>query len=50
MAPVNHVCLYDEDERLALAVLAILRRELLDLNVLESWLTRLAHPVGDMPW
>jgi hypothetical protein len=50
LAPVNHVYLYDEDERLALAVLTILRRELLDLKALEAWLTRLAHPVGDMPW
>jgi hypothetical protein len=50
LAQVNHVYLYDEDERLALAVLTMLRRELLDLKALEAWLMRLAHPVGDMPW
>jgi hypothetical protein len=48
--PVAHIYLHLEDERLASAVSSALRRELLELPLLSSWLNRLAHPVGEKRW
>lgn len=42
--------LYDEDERLAQPVVAALRRGLLSVEVLVSWLDGLIHPQGLPAW
>jgi hypothetical protein len=49
-APVAYVYLHLEDERLALAVCAALRRDLLHMDFLAAWLDRLAHPLGGQSW
>lgn len=43
---VPHVYLYAEDERMAYAVMAALRRNLLGMRYLHSWLGRLSHHDG----
>jgi uncharacterized protein DUF2785 len=43
-APVAHVYLYDEDERLVRAVMAVLQRDLIPLSLLTSWLEQFVHP------
>lgn len=48
--PVNSVYLYDEDERLVNAVLAVLNRNLLDMEVLQPWLDSLANPPDQISW
>ena len=45
-AGADQVYLYGEDQRLAYAVMAALQRDLLDPQVLRSWLERLVHPAG----
>ena len=50
LVQVDHVYLYDEDERLALAVMTVLRRELVGMPFLTAWLERLARPLGDITW
>lgn len=40
------IYLYNEDERLVMAVMAALRRDLLDLEFLKKWLDTLVHPDG----
>lgn len=42
----NHVYIHGEDERLASAVIEIIRRDLLSLNQLDSWVTSMAQPDG----
>jgi hypothetical protein len=42
----NHVYIHGEDERLARAVIEILRRDVLSLNQLDSWVTSLTQPGG----
>jgi hypothetical protein len=49
-APVAHVYLADEDERLVRAVMAALQRDLLSLSFLEGWLERFSHPKGRIGW
>ncbi|GCE47770.1 uncharacterized protein DUF2785 [Thermosporothrix hazakensis] len=44
--PIPFVYLYREDERLAYAVMGILRRDLLNGEDLKLWLRRLAQPPG----
>jgi hypothetical protein len=48
--PVAHIYLHLEDERLASAVSSALRRDLLELPFLSSWLDRLGHPVAGQRW
>lgn len=48
-APVAHVYLYDEDERLVRTVMSILQRNLLTMPFLTTWLDRFIHPVGGTP-
>lgn len=45
---VAHIYLYDEDERLAYAVRKALKRDLLEMPFLTSWLQRLIE-LGDLP-
>ena len=47
IAPVEHVYLYNEDQRLAFAAMAVLQRDLLDLPTLDKWLSRMLRPGGD---
>jgi hypothetical protein len=49
-APVAHVYLYDEDERLARTVMGVLQRDLLTLPFLAMWLEHLTHPRGRTTW
>ena len=44
--PVEHVYLFNEDTRLARAVMGVLRRDLVSLAFLSAWLERLARPEG----
>lgn len=44
--PVAHVYLYNEDTRVARAVVGVLRRSLVALPFLSAWLDRLARPAG----
>jgi hypothetical protein len=46
-APTTHVFVHLEDERLAAAVVAVLRRELLDVTDIDAWLTQLTHNTFD---
>jgi hypothetical protein len=45
----NHVYIHREDERLADAVIEILRRDLISLNQLDAWVRSLTHP-DDKDW
>jgi Protein of unknown function (DUF2785) len=45
-APVAHVYLYDEDERLVRAVMALLQRNMLSITFFKQWLKLLTHPAG----
>ncbi len=45
-APVVHVYLYDEDERLVRAVIALLQRDMLSIAFFKQWLHLLTHPAG----
>lgn len=45
----NHVYIHGEDERLANAVIEILRRDLVSLNQLDAWAKTLARP-DDRDW
>lgn len=47
---VPHVYLYAEDERLAYAVVSVLRRDLLDLGFLRAWVGQFALHDGGKPW
>jgi hypothetical protein len=49
-APVAHVYLYDEEERLVRTVMGILQRNLLTLPFLTAWLEHLTHPRGRVAW
>jgi hypothetical protein len=40
----NHVYIHGEDDRLANAVIEILRRDLISLNQLDDWTRSLLHP------
>jgi len=44
---VEHVYLYNEDQRLAFAAMAVLQRDLLDLSALNVWLSRMQRPDGN---
>ena len=44
--PVEQVYLYNEDTRMARAVMGTLRRNLISLPFLSGWLDRLARPEG----
>lgn len=44
-APVTHIYHHDEDERMALAVMAVAGRNLLDVHFWEEWLGSLAQPI-----
>jgi Protein of unknown function (DUF2785) len=44
--PVAHVYVYDEDERLTRAVMAVLQRDILPHSFFIEWLQRLTHPQG----
>jgi hypothetical protein len=44
--PVTHVYLYDEDERLVRAVMALLQRDMLSITFFKQWLKLLTHPAG----
>ncbi len=46
IAPVAHVYLYDEDERLVRAVMALLQRNMLSVAFFKQWLNLLTHPTG----
>lgn len=43
VAPTEHRFVHGEDDRLAAATMAILRRDVLEIDVLEPWLARLAE-------
>ena len=45
-ARVANIYLYGEDQRLAGAVLSILRRDLLDMDALNKWIARLVAPAS----
>ncbi len=49
-APVAHVYLYGEEERLARTVMGALQRDLLTLPFLASWLEHMTHPEGRVAW
>lgn len=49
-APVTHVYLYDEEERLVRTVMGVLQRDLLTLPDLSTWLELLIHPRGRISW
>ena len=44
--PVEHIYLFNEDARMARAVMGVLRRNLVSLSFLSGWLDRLARPEG----
>jgi hypothetical protein len=50
IAPVEHVYLYKEDERLAYTVMTILRRDLIGLPFLEAWVDQLASADDPTTW
>jgi hypothetical protein len=50
LTPSDTVFLYQEDERLAYAVLNVLRRGLLDLAAVNRWLGRFVRPQGYDSW
>jgi Protein of unknown function (DUF2785) len=50
LIPTDTVFLYQEDERLAYAVLNVLRRRLLDHGAVSRWLGRFARPPGYESW
>jgi hypothetical protein len=45
-APVVHIYLYDEEQRLVRTTMGVLERNLLNLPFLTTWLEYLMHPVG----
>jgi hypothetical protein len=49
-APVTHVYLYGEEERLVRTVMGVLQRDLLKLPFLTTWLQQLVHPTGRIAW
>ena len=49
-APVAHVYLYDEEERLIRTVMGMLQRDLLTLRDLSAWLELLIHPRERTSW
>ena len=49
-APADSILSYQEDERLARAVLSILLRDLLDIAVLGRWLEKLVSPADGAQW
>jgi hypothetical protein len=49
-APVAHVYLYGEEERLVCTVMGVLQRDLLTLSDLSTWLELLIHPKGRISW
>lgn len=49
-APVAHVYLYGEEERMVRTVMGVLQRDLLTLPFLTIWLERLTHPRGRIAW
>ncbi len=49
-APIAHIYLYDEDERLTRTVMGALQRNLLTLPFLATWLGQLTHPEGRIAW
>lgn len=49
-APVVHVYLYGEEERLVRTVVGVLQRDLLKLPFLTTWLEHLVHPSGRIAW
>ena len=48
--PVAHIYLYQEDERLAQAIISALLRNLLDMDFLRTWLERFVHPPEEILW
>jgi len=50
LQPCGVVFLQHEDERLAYAVLNVLRRELVGQDFLDRWLARFTHPAGRDSW
>jgi hypothetical protein len=50
VAPADRVYLYQEDERLAYAVMAALSRDLLDMAFLKQWLDRIVTRSDQRPW
>lgn len=48
--PVTHTYLYQEDDRLAQAVISALLRNLLDMAFLNRWLDRFINPPGGIIW
>jgi hypothetical protein len=50
ITPVDRVYLYQEDERLAYAVMSALLRDLLDMSFLKRWLDRIVAPPDQTPW
>lgn len=49
-APVAHVYLYDEDERLTRPIMAALQRDMLSLPFLTTWLEQFTHSRGRDAW
>lgn len=49
-APVAHVYLYGEEERLVRTVMGVLQRDLLTLPALVAWLEHMTHPRGRIAW
>jgi hypothetical protein len=49
-ASAPFVYLYNEDDRLALAVIEVLARNLLESDTVAAWVSGLAQPAGRPPW
>lgn len=49
-APIAHIYLYGEEERLVRTVMGVLQRTLLTLPDLSTWLALLIHPQGRISW
>lgn len=47
LLPVDHVLVHGEPDRMALATMAVLRRDVLPLSVLEPWVWRLAAAAAE---
>ncbi|HET7387705.1 MAG TPA: DUF2785 domain-containing protein [Nocardioidaceae bacterium] len=49
LVPTEHAFAHGEDDRLAMATMSILRRDMVDLAVLEPWLSRLVGAATPVP-
>ena len=50
IAPAAQILLYQEDDRLSMAVYAVLLRNLLNMDNLKTWLQRFVEPPNGLKW